>query len=1011
MAGVDRTPDGSAFGILVPEPLTNTATRGTHYTEADTFLGPVTPSGTTRSRFQCNGTLSSEYDLTWRVTRAGAPGYQGAGIGFQRSTDSTWFGRESPRRPMQWRFITGSVFPLDAVVLIDDVLLMVDSDGEVHSRSAAGVWTTTISTLGGGSPQAATLLSMPDGAVLALSFNSAKLRVERSTDSGATWQTQRFNALGGALGETPRKCRAARSGNGGEIVLFVTTGTDTSSKTYQYVSGDEGVTWTLIDTMTRTTVHECVFHSGRYHVVMVELDSTDKLKYRILGNGTQALDTTASRTFASSVDHDDDTTATITDEGELVTMWVNSSADGIVTTAREAGDLTSGVSPDTWWAYGSSGYALEDFVMRYVRGATVLLTSRDSGAAIPTCIEITMGGHADVTVNEVDVQPAWDKQYFPIDVPANYGWSDTDTGSPVRAYADHTLGLNVDCSAGTAKHTLAITFGSNTRIVTHWIVRCNNTSTSLRVEDGEHHLEVDLTPTGIRAYDGTGSAPSYTTHNAGGEHLEIITVQQVTASSAAFTVWYRVRGGSGSGSSHKRAFSQLTGTLSGASSNEHVEQECPATSDVDWMHFGYLLDDGSAALSTLSIDLTASSPFDVLPVPLGFGPVWVDDGASVQAAEGQCRIDAVTFTATMVSPYRIENVDPTLHPSPSTVWRSAGQGADVTLSWSIPRTQAGRRWVSLLNIWGFHSVTIEGTAYDMRQGFRYSRLGTSNTVVPYTGGTAGTINTWWVAPNDLVGWVLIDAAGAAHEVVGNTAGTLTPGIGDNVPRCSIQLATQPDAGGNVAAYLVPNYIHVATETNSADGQDGTLSVTILSANALAVSGKSYFQIGKALVGRPHMVPRAPDFSDSQSLRTEANLQTSGDGRTVSRRQHRDRKVWMLGWTESHSDSYDVAAGSTNVNTVPVARNNGSQYDTTLAGALPYLLEGVIAEAAGGVVLAAHFFSWGNVATVSVVPTRHRGGWLYGRIITDFTREGVPLVGRRLSSQAFRIPQLTFREEL
>ena len=1016
------------FGILVPWAVTLPQAVDTgasiDWTEASQEPGACVPSASTGGALELSGDSTTVAGTTIRAVQLqavqpGGPGPSGAGVAYRYATSNgggygSWYGCDAYHVLTGYQQVSTDNAKRPSVVALDDGTIIAVWSTSTACRYAvrtpAGVW---------GSP--ATLIStthvlacaarLPDGSVgiyvsdvlPGRTTAERAIRLYRSSDSGATWSLQTYDVSGGngwTIGTASTHLRAASSG--GAVVMFRTYTVAGQPFVQQYTSTDGGFTFSRIGSgalISNGVVWDVTAYGGLLHTVSSEdTTGTPKVYYRKLGTASTSIANTSRVELATSATAGKSAAIAVHPNGTMYVCY-DASRDGLAGKRSLDGGAT-------WDAYGptaNQGVATDTLgfpSMAFSLGSLVVAANLgEVGTDVLT--ETVYGGHSTVTVSSQIIP--WSPLYLPLNLLSASGWSNTDTGSVTRSLT--TTGERIQTGVG-AQAISEATVVADGPTVTLMVVRCaSGTPDYLQIrldtDDGtdNYRVAINVSDTQMRAYDGSGAAPAFTTTHTAADYPELLAVCDPINKRAV--VWYRIFG-----ATPERGWTVLatiTGMGTAGSGGGSVTRfESGESQDV----YIRLAASARAQSTTLSNGITSPSELD--PVLVSSALVPLTGLVRVSMTSPFLARDGVTWTSYATSAYRANLMLPTVTPSPSVAWRSANTSGDTSFLLTLPQTDVPRLYGLYLDgLVGVGALSVTDDAgtstVTLTTAAKYDSLATK-AIEPTR---SGSVNTGpWVRADELVGWHFKDSAGTVFTVTGNSAGALTYGSTIAEDRAVIYLSGTPAAGTNQTGTLYPKRV-LCLRYLSTSQVVSTVTVAIAAASNTAPP-EGYRSIGVLALGKVHVVGEAPDLDDAAITSDEANLQTQADGSTYAARRYGDRETVDLHWVGSVHEVRALLSGTTSPDYVTAVTNGAPVASRT---GVPEVVRGIIARAAA---------TDAPVVLCPRVPVESSTGWTvarwnlgnltYGRIVGGLRREAVQYVGTVGRTQVYRVPVLTVREE-
>lgn len=1058
--GSDVTPVDGLSGILIPWALTHTGHPGAgDYTCAQTKPGPFVPSARTPLRIEA--TLPAGVTYPASVTRldvqAISPGAAGvtratsatgpaAGVAYKVNNAGDWYGHDTYNIP------TGGVRRVvdvnsDAVGLAQPSMVALSTGIVVAcyattagvfaaTRTAVGVWTTGITVTGANVGALACICLAPDGALHIYAARpstsdatpSWRIACYRSVDSGVTWIATTYDigirligsaekGTAGAYAPTPSWSRIrAASTSGGAVVLFANT--ITAGPIYnveQFVSTDGGTAFRQVLTATAgVTVWDVQPMNGTLHVVTCEGTA---LTYRSLANPAGSLlSTTGTGVRLTGAVAATDPACIVADPSGALYVQI---AD--FSTPVPGLDGWRSIDNGATWtndgpSYKANAAGMVPFVpaLALSRGTMIGLFTRGTTSA--GLYESRWGGNTNATIGSnigtrADVMDSW----MPLDLLSSCGWADTTGGTP-------TITLDVDASGNASQKIVngaADTWASLSptdtgatspiqsvviRVAAVGVVPVRILFRSRGANPGVI-VEVNLTATQIRAFDFGGAAPAYVSHGGtSASYIEIVCICDPPSTHARAVIAYRVVDNTA-----ERTFTTiLLSSLTAQGADNRVQIFVGADSTA---YIGKV-SRAKAAYLTLGAGWEAplARPYSLDPVPLSTAEAHTTGGIDLTMTAGIAAVDLVTQTSYPDSVYRLTNVLPTVSPSPRSKWK-AGAITNQTLTFAVPaRDRSALIGFYLDGLDGIGSLNVtcglSVATVDLTQTFKYQALG-GNAVMPSKTGTGAAGP--WVKADELAGWKFKDLAGTIRTVTGNTEGALSTGSAQLEHRAVIYLDGTTDAETDASCVMYPPRALLLGHLAG----DGTDDVTALTISILAAANPAGLvtdrEMAVCAAGRVHVLGLSPDLGDVLAMDTAANVQTMGNGTRYAARRHKDRRRFEVAFANSPRQVSAMSGASTSPDFVVVTTAKAA---AASRDGIPYVVEGLIRRIGS---------TDAPVVFVPYITKQSSTGWrakvlgldatIYGRIVSAFRREGVSYTGNRSGTQIYRVPTITFEEEI
>lgn len=1045
--GSDVSPSFDLSGIGIPIAFSTTLAEdhktGTDYTEAERRPQAATWEGTGRIPITLEATGEIDSDVTFapqvRIAKPGMPGPKGAAVIYQQSSGGSWYGADLP-----WR-ITGyqGVYTGQASDYVDFTSCVLTDLGTVvavgfrstgsGTNSQLRIERRPASTKAWSSVQQYTpadtdpdclvggITVAPDGALHVYwmsDFGPARtVGLYTSDDDGVTWRLASIDVGVDAV-SSPTDFRIVTLG--GQVAIFTGNG-----DTKQYVSYDGGYNFEIVG-LQEANAYVVDARVVGDHIVAItnEFDSTANTYIRTLGSLSERL-------------FDGDRTVLETNIGAAAGGFLVAQPSGTV----HAFVLASGPSVQLWTSY-DGGSTWEEIILPvtaatypslrgqavYYRGEAIAVTVEANGSGARSgayLVETRYGGNTDVTLATARAPDGYIGgniySWTPAQTLAEAGYANNDTGAPTRTRTFEMI--NITTGAGdTAQNVENLIAGGQFEVSGTVDMKVNSGTAFILAKAAPCEIQIDLTSTGIRAYDSSGSAPSYTTHNIA-DFLQIRWV--INGTDARATVWYRE-----SDADEERGWTELT-NISGITtglSNRQVSINVAASSDADFRYiewdsasgvFGSGLADGIAANGTETNGVELSST----------ASVFLTGGIYVRASGGPGRYDLDDYTIPIGgSPYQKNNLLPTVASSPSRAWRSSGTSSSPLASAELLKftLDAEQEAATLFNteVVAYYLDRLVGVPYltirdagvtiqsvDLRTTVAYTH--TSGVITMSSSGS--TTNGPWVMRDALRGGYFEFDNGEVRKIVGNTSGSVSYGSTVAEHRVVIRLEgidTTEDASGTAGKIWPPR----ALLLHHLRGDRSMQRLEFLLPASPAPGPEGNREIGTLGVFEVHVLGRAFD----RTVRTEVIHPT-----TVSRQD--DGSSSAYAWTEhaggvveyafvrSHTDLYQVRLSSSTPDYV-TASDNGSALPAGSRYAVPLDMEGVYREIRGGKtpVLGLPRIPRDS-GSGDAITAYTLGGFgaleaIYGRWEGSSSREMID-IGMHLSGDGARYPTIAIRREV
>lgn len=1008
------------FGIPLNVPTSEPGDIGTDYTVASMHMGAFEPDGTTQIRFEAIGTPNTAKDLHIQTVRPGVASPDGMGIRYAETavagTPSVWYGAD----PISWR--TGYQEVLGSTFLGVRVAVIRPQAGQHRmvaafnnasacqcvTRGTDGTWGSAV-TIGATVSTAFDLMEGPDGNLYAYvlqrtartTSTAGTFHVYKSTDYGATWDLQTTDAFGTSFTLSTAD-RLTVSRVGAQVVAFTDTFTGGVHSCRQWASNDGGFTFKEVGTArSNFIVWDTVTAGGTVHAVTTEVvSSTDTYLTRRLSSAYTDVSNAPSYSHgAGSFTYEGG--LCVTESGRLVLIFVSQASGGSIAghTSTDGGLSWDDDGPYMDQASGMGKYP-RSAALGWLDGQVLLITDTNTEG-----LELRFGGHTDFTVGaDVDVVAASTAQHWMcVDSLTAGGWTDNSTGGSPTYTVNPDTGVNI----ATAFGVVAILNRSaiSTRGIFTVVARVNSGTLTTTIGNTTGQITIDLTSTGIRAYDSGASAPSYDTHSVS-DHVEFMAIFDDNAGEAR--VYWREWG-----TGHQRAWTLASAgiTVSAGSYTAAFDFRLSTSSDCDIVSAQW-----AEPLSDLALSDGIDLPDELSPIYVSRSPTYLSNGVWCTSFGGLATIDGVTHTSTPTSPYRAANMNPRHAPSPRRVWRSADVVSDEVILFPVSDGPAADIIaVYVDNMVGIRKLDIDlgvsmlSYVADLRQNFTYDTGSKQSVYASKNANGSGTDR--WVKPDELEGWYFETSGGAVYRVTGNTEGSIMGSTSPDEHQAEIFLASgalTPATGQ--AGYLYPNRALLLLYPG------GTVAVSKFEITITAADqydpGTGYRQIGLAALCHVHPFALAPDYNDSLDVDMRANVQETASGYRYSARRMPRQKRATIAWVESAHDVYAQHNGNETRDYFTVRTNGGNPAGEPAGGwtGVPYTIEGLHRRADGEPILWMPEIEYESTAITvwNVHVFGHDAIW--GRLPDTFRREAVSNIGPH-GYQTWRIPSLQITEEV
>lgn len=685
----------------------------------------------------------TSYEL--QLVRGGHSGSRGAAFVWRRDTDTRWRGWDGPQTVTAFEFIERTVttsrwmHPDAATLPSGKVVMVVGRDQRyvvAWVRDPAGFWTeyeiydrgAVYSVTDGPNP---TIVRLPWGRLLCFFYRQVtaalfQVRMMYSDDEGVTWETGQRSVLESKLSTvtaTPKRMRAAFVA--GSVLLLIHI-TDAADEVWQYASTDAGCNFTLVGTVEDEGFPSIAVVAGQLLVATLRytsggtpevmpitrvlasawdtLNGADEAEVDAGGTGME-WGATSAGLFTSgecAVWADDDQTVYLVgrnDDGAAYgevhiyrsmdggSSWETmglSSAAGVSATVFNTRDAATTMKDITVVAQGSRALLMHSF-------------KANPGTADDSLAVAYLGGYTTLTLvmqdaGGVDVgeQIGWERTWLPYDEPDDTPvWTSIVAGTPTVTMTSKGLQIThatvSDSQTYNATPTALVEPGVLALVDVE--VDVGTFTFDVRASSGvvSYSARVTVTPSTIVLRDLVAGADiatvSTTAALTGVQILMGVGNESPPGPDGRCRAWYRASGtgedrdwvaigGSSTMTAGATATAAVTwGTATGsATASVYVRQ-------VSWS-------DGDYTGQRQQMYVTQLNPDDLLGRSMASVPVWLAGGTKIRQADGPgYRGDTWDLPANPT--FRIEHIDPRLHPSPRHVFRNNLESNPVDLVWDL----------------------------------------------------------------------------------------------------------------------------------------------------------------------------------------------------------------------------------------------------------------------------------------------------------------------------------------
>jgi hypothetical protein len=1003
------------------------------YTEANRQTGAV--SGSAKMRLEASGTPDAGLAQVYaQVTRGGVAGVNGSGVVYRDDAAETWKGAEVASILTGYQSISTVTAPggaggarrcPGAVTLANGTVLVAVTDVDstptvrirVITRSTSGAWTSATvasyllaSTLA--EPAACDIVRAPDGALHIYARYSTdrgstwSVALWRSADDGVTWALQTVST-GITITDEGRWLRAGVLGSG-QVIVWTTDDTGTSTDAAQWLSVDGGFTFKFIDGEARCAVWAVANLGGQLVILRESHGSADKFEAVAVGDGASSALTAE----ALSVVRNSASTpyvggaALAVEPNGVAWAWVAVTGDLLVYRSTDSG--ASWVLTEGYQTGGGKSPAQP--VAVHVRGEMLTVSCAWNGTAISGgLVEFRWGGRSDVTLDYDPGFNGWDHTFAPVDTITNAGWTATDTGG-TRTLAQDTGERWQTAGGESILSSIALGVSAQT-VYGRWVVQPVTDTIRMRLycdySTIQYGLVINVRPDGIRAYDDTAGPPSFT---AGTFTAVVEILAAINHDTAKAAVWWRLRDATG-----ERVWTQITVTGMADTSGTGTTHDVyvGASSEAYIVEAGF----GSGISSDLADGVTR--PGDLSPVRLSsYVPAYLTGGVSV-IGRGVAVVDGSTYTIPVTSLRRKDAMLPTVEPSPARGWRSSGTGTQ-DLRFTLD-SSTGAAVNTGSDVWGIYLDRLVGVSQvelysgtgagtliataDFRVALTYAHSG--GAVTPSASGSVTASR--WVAADELVGGYFQFANGTVRKIARNTSGSLTWGSTVAENRATLYLEGITGAEDSSGS----GYVHLprALVLWYLRGSRSLTQVRLRVPSSLPVPPEGYRSIGLLAMGPLRLLGRSWDRAEQVETAPNDAIVTQPDGTRRNIQREGVRRRVEVAIVETWLDTADVLGATPSPDYVKVSLN-ASATPTADAWGDALSLEGLVREVRRDpIVYVPHVPIDAGSGDAVVVHTRRAAhGSIYGRFTSQFRREQLE-VGTTITDDGHRVSTISLEEEL
>ncbi|HJN76512.1 MAG TPA: sialidase family protein [Myxococcota bacterium] len=891
------------------------------------------------------------------------------------------------------------------------------------------------------------------------------VKMYRSTDDGVTWtlasaQCLTFNDVvsyfvlkatgAGALMARPGRIRAVYHEGNVCIVLNPVdnnTGATSRSVFFQFCSVDGGASWQYVDSTADSDTadtggfHDLVVHGGKVWMSWCRHSDQD-LRIRksssafiSLFNDTsiEVINGNAATVSGASMTAGESALVSLP-EGELLVFFRDlSGGSGPVVLALTRDEWsTKRRSASPVYESSTAGTAMYDISAVRLEGRIALTHSIISNGYVDDSVAVAyLGGYTTVEYPQwEDVstlgtglayrQIQFTTSYLPLDVPGSSGWTATGAGADALSagalsVTGNTTMRNFERNpGGTVAAGYLVKF--QVQVNAGGLISQDHCSVRLRLADGtnDYDISIRLSSGSIRIHDNNAAATV-------GSDLSISTtagVQVLVAmDSSGVYLWGRVASAGSDADWSAGPSGSLTNDMSTPDANNSIKWGCLfayiGAYDQDWTEVQYAV----GASTGTNLVTAPTNPDDLLGRPFSSSPVYVDDGVKVTAVDGPAMAAEIWNLDTRYT-HRIENLFPTVEPSPRVTWRSTSLAAQ-TIALALDPDLLGTAESDLggdiigIALLGINFLDARFERYDVgasgwveldaidastgMSGLAFTRVGDS--VVP------NGANALWLHENEARDWTFQLDGSTFRPVRFQRAGKWNNSYAGPQVKAHLSGVVGGDAASGTGSFWARDvfcFVNLLGETAAG------LRLRIPTQTTV-VGGVSYFEIGQMV---PVIVkPFGLDTSWGRTVKRTANvdLTTARDWTTRSRKWSPTQREVRFGWQDG-IDTTQVFESPPSPDYISGSTSAGAEALSALAET-PYQVDGLYDLLDGEhqhVVYIPRLEQSADPSTDARVLTG-RERFVYGRMIGPVRSEAV--LGDEASSEVVRVSQLTIREEI
>lgn len=1075
-----------ARGLLIPDAYVtafdSSAAAGTAATQAGNKAGrPVlVSSAATSLALEASGEQTADTTLQIFTARGGFASPDGAAFVWRLSDSEDYRGHDNPSACSAWEQIvwntgTGSRYPHAITTQTGRVLVAyseidgADTFAAIRYRSAiSGQWVTPAievyreTTTDYLYPALVEVGDRVYFFVLEYDGGLLQTSIYSSADDGNTWTTYARWVLDGepdVSSATVKRLRVAHGNGQFCLVIWLDNGTD--EKLLQYASNNGGASFSLVAEWSGASGQrggnpDLVFCQGAFVLIYSDPDDTTgagnaskiarvsdaytsfldappespkRPNGAAIGQGDGSADITSGRLFS-----DWDQTLTI-DRDETLYWFFRSNSDGVGESKKSYDGGRTWYENGVWFqADTGANDRPRNISACFQRGRAVVVSNWEANTATAdySLGAMYLGGASTVTLPAVssfytgENQQAWKHNWLPFEKPGDFGWTRTAAGTPTETLDNGKLtiggGITTDQIFYTYNVASAVGRTVDTGVICRFRVEINSGRLDCKVhnDDGssDYVIEVRATTTTIVVRDANAVTTLATVSSLAGAYDVLVAMR-----GAAGAVYYRAVGSEMSEDrqwSLAHAATSLTdggGTL-GAPRFQFGKLLAGTACNADVFEFHFLYDNGGK----FGLEAEPSRPDELLArafPTLSAG--YVAAGVSIRAANGPTARNDKWSISTAYT-YAVDNVLPSVAPSPRVGWRSTSTPGDLELSFTRDATvrppfgnYAIGVYLDRINFPKFKVAGYGSSGWteladvNCSQVVGFVRVG--NAVKPRT--TAAGASGYYLATDQLVGgYFYFPTSGDVRKIARNTAGYWSSGAVDE-QRAIIYLEEiddGEDAAGDTGQIWFPRaLVTIALDSESNDYSKFRLEVD--DGNTAPDPPDGYYTIGTAVIGSFALFGR--DYDHGYSLETSPTIEVAEqpDGAIRTRVTGDPRRVYRLAYGEG-IDVTDARGGGNSPSYVRLSDATGAP-PVGSTDTAPLHLSALVASLDGAhspVVLCPSIpvasSASGTVATVSLWDAA--AGALYSRLTSQSVRLE-SIVGDDYETELFRVATLEFTE--